>query len=116
MLGIMDFFFGPNRSSDSAGPSGARAVYQTVDGRLCARVGGVDEKEVEKEEVEKTVDEQTADELEWLRHSVGVLRDAILAHKRALRNERRVLHHDDEDVTLLRYAEEDVTLWSHVSE
>lgn len=111
MLDIMDFFFGPNRSSSRAEPSGARAVYQTVDGRLCARVGGVDE-----EEVEKTVEEQTADELEWLRHSVAVLRDAILAHKRALRNERRVLRHDDEDVTLLRYAEEDVTLWSHVSE
>lgn len=96
---MLDIFFGPNSSSSRAEPSGARAVYQTVDGRLCARVGGVDE-----EEVEKTVEEQTADEIKWLRHTITILRDAILTHKRALRNERRVLRH------------EDVTLWSHVSE
>lgn len=94
MLDIMDFFFGPNRSSNKAKPSGARAVYQTVDGRLYARVGGVDE-----EEVEKTIEEQTADELEWLRHSVAVLRDAILAHKQA--------KHLNCDAL-------DVVLWSHV--
>jgi hypothetical protein len=57
------------------------------------------------------VAKETADELEWLRHSVMILRDAILAHKKAMG-----LRHNAKDVTLLRYAEEDVELWSHVSE
>lgn len=48
---MLDIFFGPNSSSNRVARSGARAVYQTVDGRLCARVGGVDEEEAIKEEV-----------------------------------------------------------------
>ena len=94
---MLDILFGPNRSSDRAEPSGSRAVYQTVDGRLCARVGGVDEKAAR----------ETADELEWLRHSVGILRDAILAHKK-----EKEAQYDP----LPALMHEDVTLWSHVME
>ena len=45
---MLDIFFGPNSSSDRVAQSGRRAIYQLVDGRLCARVGGVDEEAIKE--------------------------------------------------------------------
>jgi len=88
---MLDFLFGPERSSASVTPSGRRAVYETVDGRLYARVG----------EIKDGATQEAAEEVAQLKLSLDTLREAILAHRQAKH---------------LRYDTEDVTLWSHVSE